>query len=193
MKQSGEKLHRNCKYNPIQQVLNNQKVVNRLKTIKSRKMIECGNPELWKKYIAVDFVTFFSIREWAHPNAKGFHGKQIEIYHELKIVSGNYQVPSQDMSETDGTESYTASPEFGHMPDGCQEPPMIQPVRQLPKQPRASDALQDALMTAVMEIDGLEEGKKMYAFEYLNADPFKAKAFLTYNARMRKTYLFRQF
>lgn len=49
------------------------------------------------------------------------------------------------------------------------------------------------LLHAVMEIDGLEEGKQMYAFEYLNADPVKARAFLTYNARMRKTYLFRQF
>jgi len=44
-----------------------------------------------------------------------------------------------------------------------------------------------------MEIDGLEEAKQMYAFEYLNADPVKARAFLTYNARMRKIYLFRQF
>jgi len=167
---------------------------------------------------------------------------------ELKIVCGNYQAPSrwakmkngsnvmdvkngedesvsfvspssEDTSETDGTESYTASPEFGQMPDGLQEPPVVQPVRQLPKRPRASDALQDALMTvassirrladaieqskcsfdasellqAVMEIDGLEEGKQMYAFEYLNADPVKARAFLTYNARMRKAYLFRQF
>jgi len=58
--------------------LNNQKVINRLKTIKkryrvikdilsqegfwwnpSKKMIEFDNAELWKKYIAVCYVTFF--------------------------------------------------------------------------------------------------------------------------------------
>ncbi|KAK7401406.1 hypothetical protein VNO78_12849 [Psophocarpus tetragonolobus] len=235
--------------------LNNQKVINRLKTIKKRykvikdvlsqdgfwwnpntKMIECDNDELWKNYIS------------AHPDARGFRGKQIEMYDQLKIVCGNYQAPShwakmksgshlmdmkncedesasfvspssEEMSETDGTESYSATPEFGQIPDGFQEPPVVQPVRQLPKRPRDSDALQDALMTvassirrladameqskctfdasellqAVMEIEGLEEGKQMYAFEYLNADPVKARAFLTYNARMRKTYLFRQF
>lgn len=235
--------------------LNNQKVINRLKTIKKRyrvikdilsqdgfwwnpntKMIECDSDELWKNYVA------------AHPNARGLRGKQIEMYDELKIVCGNYQAPShwakrksgthlmdmknfedeaasfvspssEDMSETDGTESYTGIPEFDQIPDGFQEPPVAQPVRQLPKRPRNSDALQEALMTvassirrladameqskcsfdasellhAVMEIDGLEEGKQMYAFEYLNADPVKARAFLTYNARMRKTYLFRQF
>jgi len=62
--------------------LNNQKVINRLKTIKKRykvikdmlsqegfwwnpnkKMIECDNAELWNKYIAVSYVAFFSIRE----------------------------------------------------------------------------------------------------------------------------------
>ena len=44
-----------------------------------------------------------------------------------------------------------------------------------------------------MKIDGVKEGKQMYAFEYLNADYVKARAFLTYNARIRKRYLFRQF
>ncbi|XP_065867355.1 uncharacterized protein [Euphorbia lathyris] len=231
--------------------LNNQKVVNRLKTIKKRykvirdmlsqdgfrwnpntKMIECESDELWKRYIA------------AHPDAKGIRGKQIEMYDELKIVCGNYQAPSrwakmkdgghltrnfeedspsflspssEDVSETDGTESYTGTPD--HMPDGSQDPPLIQPMRQLPKRPRGSEALQDAmlavassirrladamehsktainaseLLDAVMEIDGLEEAKQMYAFEYLNADPIKARAFMTYDTRMRKIYLFRQF
>ncbi|KAM1064246.1 hypothetical protein ACFX13_028957 [Malus domestica] len=236
--------------------LNNQKVINRLKTIKKRykamkdilsqdgfrwnpttKMIECDNEELWKRYIA------------AHPDAKGFRGKPIEMYDELKIVCGNYQVPSRwakmkdgghpsemknfeddsasflspssdDLSETDGTESYSGpEEEFTKLPDGSQDPPLIQPLRQLPKRPRGSEAVQDALMTvassircladameqskysidasqllqAVMEIDGLEEAKQMYAFEYLNADPVKARAFMTYDARMRKIYLFRQF
>ncbi|CAN6567105.1 unnamed protein product [Malus baccata var. baccata] len=236
--------------------LNNQKVINRLKTIKKRykamkdilsqdgfrwnpttKMIECDNHELWKRYIA------------AHPDAKGFRGKPIEMYDELKIVCGNYQVPSRwakmkdgghpsemknceddsasflspssdDLSETDGTETYS-EPEEGYnkMRDGIQDPPPIQPLRQLPKRPRGSEALQDAMMAvassirrladameqskysidasqlleAVMEIDGLEEAKQMYAFEYLNADPVKARAFMAYDARMRKIYLFRQF
>ncbi|KAI4323601.1 hypothetical protein L6164_023194 [Bauhinia variegata] len=235
--------------------LNNQKVINRLKTIKKRykvmkdmlsqdgfrwnpntKMIVCESEELWKRYIAV------------HPDARGLRGKPIEMYDELKIVCGNYQAPtrwakmkdgshlmetkncddesasfvsptSEGKSETDGTESYTGAQDHGQMPDGCQETPAFQPFRQVPKRPRGSDAIQDALMAvassirrladameqnkysidasellqAVMEIDGLEEGKQMYAFEYLNADPVKARAFLTYDARMRKIYLFRQF
>ncbi|KAK9283191.1 hypothetical protein L1049_011427 [Liquidambar formosana] len=235
--------------------LNNQKVVNRLKTIKKRykimrdmlsqdgftwnpntKMIECDNDDLWKRYIA------------AHPDARGFRGKQIEMYDELKIVCGNYQAPSrwarmadgshpseirnyeedsasflspssEDLSETEDTESFTGQAEYTQMPDGSQDPPLVQPLRQLPKRPRSSEAVQDAMLTvatsirrladalerskstidahellqAVMEIDGLEEAKQMYAFEYLNADPIKARAFMTYNARMRKIFLFRQF
>lgn len=62
--------------------LNNQKVINRLKTIKKRykviedmlsqdgfwwnsntNMIECDSDELWKKYIAVSNFSFFSIIE----------------------------------------------------------------------------------------------------------------------------------
>ncbi|XP_057976237.1 uncharacterized protein At2g29880 isoform X2 [Malania oleifera] len=238
--------------------LNNQKIVNRLKTIKKRykimrdmlsrdeftwnpntKMIECDNDDVWKRYIA------------AHPDARGFRGKQIEMYDELKIVCGNYQAPSrwarmtgningsqptdiknceedsasyfspssEDLSETDGTESYTRQPQYSQMPDGSQGPPLIQPLSQIPKRQRGSEAIQDAmlevassirhladalerskstidapeLLRAVMEIDGLEEAKQMYAFEYLNADPIKARAFMTYNVRMRKIFLFRQF
>lgn len=235
--------------------LNNQKVVNRLKTIKKRykimrdmltqngftwnpntKMIECDNDDLWKRYIA------------AHPDARGFRGKQIDMYDELKIVCGNYQAPSrwarmtdgsqptaiknceddsasylspssEDLSETDGTESYTGQQEYGQMPDGSGDPPLIQPLSQIPKRARGSEAIQDAmlavatsirrladalerrknsvdsseLLQAVMEIDGLEEARQMYAFEYLNADPIKARAFMTYNVRMRKIFLFRQF
>ena len=170
------------------------------------------------------------------------------MYDELKIVCGNYQAPSrwaklkdgslqpemknceddstsfaspssEDLSDTDGTESYTGPPEYSQMPDDNQDPPLAHPIRQIPKRPRSSEALQDAmlavassirrladamersrcsfdpseLLQAVMEIDGLEEAKQMYAFEYLNADPIKARAFLTYNARMRRMYLFRQF
>lgn len=181
----------------------------------------------------------------AHPDARGFRGKQIEMYDELKIVCGNYQAPSrwaktrdgghaaeikncdddsasflspssEDLSDTDGTDSYSP-PEY--IQDDNQGPPLVPPLRQLPKRPRESDALQDAmlglassirrladamernkiaidateLLDAVMEIDGLEEAKQMYAFEYFNADPVKARAFLTYNPRMRKIYLFRQF
>lgn len=235
--------------------LNNQKVVNRLKTIKKRykimrdmltqngftwnpntKMIECDNDDLWKRYIA------------AHPDARGFRGKQIDMYDELKIVCGNYQAPSrwarmtdgsqptaiknceddsasylspssEDLSETDGTESYTGQQEYAQMPDGSGDPPLIQPLSQIPKRARGSEAIQDAmlavatsirrladalerrknsvdsseLLQAVMEIDGLEEARQMYAFEYLNADPIKARAFMTYNVRMRKIFLFRQF
>ncbi|XP_010540195.1 PREDICTED: uncharacterized protein LOC104814049 [Tarenaya hassleriana] len=233
--------------------LNNQKVINRLKTIKKRykvmkdilsqdgfwwnpntKMIECESDELWKRYISV------------HPDAKAFRGKQIEMYDELRIVCGNYQAPSrwarmkdgnhindmknfdddsvslplpssEDASDTDGTESYTGSEEYMH--ENGQDPLPPHPTRQPLKRPRSSDAFQEAmlavassirrladamdqtrasinaseLLEAVMEIDGLDEAKQMYAFEYLNADPIKARAFLAYNPRMRKVYLFRQF
>ncbi|KAL4336196.1 hypothetical protein GQ457_07G019300 [Hibiscus cannabinus] len=233
--------------------LNNQKVINRLKTIKKRykvmrdmlsqdgfwwnpntKMIECDSEDLWTRCIA------------AHPDAKGFRGKKIEMYDELKIVCGNHQAPSRwakmkdgshptgyknfeedsasfvspssnDLSDTDGTKSYSGQPEYLH--EGSQDPPVTEPPRQLPKRPHEADSLQEAmlavassirrladamdrtkatinpseLLQAVMEINGLEEAKQMYAFEYLNADPIKARAFLAYNVRMRKTYLFRQF
>ncbi|TQD98803.1 hypothetical protein C1H46_015618 [Malus baccata] len=171
--------------------LNNQKVINRLKTIKKSR---------WAK-----------MKDGGHPSEmKNFEDD-----------SASFLSPSSDdLSETDGTESYSGpEEEFTKLPDGSQDPPLIQPLRQLPKRPRGSEAVQDALMTvassircladameqskysidasqllqAVMEIDGLEEAKQMYAFEYLNADPVKARAFMTYDARMRKIYLFRQF
>ncbi|CAI0421223.1 unnamed protein product [Linum tenue] len=207
-------------------------------------MIDCESEELWKRYIA------------AHPDARGIKGKQIDMYEELQVVCGNYQVPSswaktrdghyhtrsfeedsasfvspstEDASDTDGTNSYTVPEEEEEefMQDGRHQepflpprPPIIQPVKQqLPKRPSSREALQEAmlaiassirrladaveqsktpldsseLLKAVMEIDGLEEGKQMYAFEYLNADPIKARAFMTYNVRMRKVFLFRQF
>uniref|UniRef100_A0A1J3GC26 Myb/SANT-like domain-containing protein n=1 Tax=Noccaea caerulescens TaxID=107243 RepID=A0A1J3GC26_NOCCA len=242
--------------------LNNQKVINRLKTIKKRykvmkdilsrdgfwwnsstKMIDCDSDEIWRRYIAV------------HPDAKAFKGKQIEMYEELKIVCGdNNQAParynkvktesnhhlndfkrfeedsfsfplpsSEDLSDTDGTESYTEADEYLH--EETQNlppppPPPLNPLRQPPiKRPRDSDPFQEAmleiassirrladavdqsktlinteeLLEAVMEIDGLVEAKQMYAFEYLNGDPVKARAFMAYNSRMRKLFLFRQF
>uniref|UniRef100_A0A2N9HSW8 Myb/SANT-like domain-containing protein n=1 Tax=Fagus sylvatica TaxID=28930 RepID=A0A2N9HSW8_FAGSY len=196
------------------------------------KTIECDNDDLWKRYVA------------AHPDAKGFRGKQIEMYDELKIVCGNYQAPSrwakmkdgshqtdfrncddesasylspssEDLSDTDGTESYNGTLEYAQMPDGTQDPPLAQPLRQLPKWPRGSEVLQDAMLTvassirrladamerskcsidshellqAVMELDGLEEAKQMYAFEYLNADPVKARAFEGKAKRANDPYL----
>ena len=165
------------------------------------------------------------------------------MYDELKIVCGNYQVPScwermtgnmngsrqtefrnfeedsasflspssEDQSDTDGTEteSSTRQPEYAQMPTASQEAPLIpEPLRQAPKRPRGSQALQDAMLSvassirhlagaleqskntidapqllqAVMDLDGLEEAKQMYAFEYLNADPIKARAFMAYSA-----------
>lgn len=125
---------------------------------------------------------------------------------------------SEEPSETDGTESYTESPAY--VQDGNPDPPpFAQPLRKHPKRARSSETVEEALLTvassiqrladamdqnknaidasellqAVMEIDGLDEGKQMYAFEHLNADPIKARAFMAYNARMRKIYLYRQF
>ncbi|KAL5567488.1 hypothetical protein UlMin_024063 [Ulmus minor] len=177
--------------------LNNQKVVNHLKTIKKRYKI-------MKDMLSQDGF------EW-NPNTKVAHPDARQLYDELKIVCGNYQAPShwamlkdesfqtemknceddfasfvspssEDVSEIDGT-----------MPNGSQEPPLVPPLRQLPKCPSSSEALQDAMLVAVMGIDGLEETKQMYTFEYLNADPIKARAFLTFNPWMRKIYLFREF
>ncbi|GAB4836160.1 hypothetical protein Ancab_039522 [Ancistrocladus abbreviatus] len=238
--------------------LNNQKVINRLKTIKKRyrvikdmlsqkgftwnphtKMIECDNDDVWKRYLA------------AHPDARGFRGKPVEMVEELRIVCGNYQAPSrwarmtqhgdqssewinrdddsaslpspisEDIDGTDGSETESSSGHRGYnyMPDESQEVPPVQPLRQFPKRPHSVESIQDALLTvassirqladaldrnknsidasellqAVMEIDNIEEGRQMYAFEYLNADPVKARAFMAYNPRMRRIYLFRQF
>ncbi|GFZ09681.1 hypothetical protein Acr_21g0002800 [Actinidia rufa] len=215
--------------------LNNQKVVNRLKTIKKRykimrdmlsqdgfiwnpntKMIECDNDDLWKRYIA------------AHPDARGFRGKQIEMYDELKIVCGNYQAPSrwekmtrnmngsrqtefrnyeedsasflspssEDQNNTDGTEteSSTRQPEYAQALQDAMLA-VASSIRHLADALEQSKNTIDApqLLQAVMDLDGLEEAKQMYAFEYLNADPIKARAFMAYSARMRKLYLFRQF
>lgn len=163
--------------------------------------IVCGNyqaPSRWAR-----------LKDANHPIEKSF----------CEVDSASFlSASSEDASDTDGTESYTGPPEY--MPDGSQEPPpVIPPLGQFSKRPRLSEALQDALMAvassirhladsiersktainpeellqAVMEIDGLEEAKQMYAFEYLNADPVKARAFMAYDARMRKIYLFRQF
>ncbi|KAE8709765.1 Ubiquitin-conjugating enzyme/RWD-like protein [Hibiscus syriacus] len=147
------------------------------------------------------------------------HLKTIKKRHTpIQKDSASFASPSSDdLSDTDGTESYYRQPEY--LQEGSQDPPVMKPPIQLPKWSREAGALQEAmlavassiqrlagaidrskitinpteLLQAVMEIDGLEEAKQMYAFEYLNADPMKARVFMAYNVRMRKTYLFRQF
>lgn len=125
---------------------------------------------------------------------------------------------SEEHSDTDGTESYAGANEYEESQD-LPPPPPRDPLRQPFKRPRNLDPFQEAmlavassirrladavdqsktlikteeLLEAVMEIDGLEEAKQMYAFEYLNGDPVKARAFMAYNNRMRKMFLFRQF
>ncbi|CAA0393271.1 unnamed protein product [Arabidopsis thaliana] len=181
--------------------LTSQKAINRLKTIKK-------SDELWRRYIAVN------------PDAKAFRGKQIEMYEELRTVCGDYQTPgsSEEHSDTDGTESYAGASEYMHE-ESQDLPPPRDPLRRPSKRSRNSDPCQEAmlvvassirrladavvqsktlinteeLLKAVMEIDELEEAKQMYAFEYLNGDPVKARAFMAYNNRMRKMFLFRQF
>ncbi|KAG7619390.1 Myb/SANT-like domain [Arabidopsis suecica] len=174
----------------------------------STKMIDCESDELWRRYIAVN------------PDAKAFRGKQIEMYEELRTVCGDYQTPgnSEEHSDTDGTESYAGASEYMHE-ESQDLPPPRDPLRRPSKRSRNSDPCQEAmlvvassirhladavvqsktlinteeLLKAVMEIDELEEAKQMYAFEYLNGDPVKARAFMAYNNRMRKMFLFRQF
>ncbi|XP_022992669.1 uncharacterized protein LOC111488942 isoform X2 [Cucurbita maxima] len=208
--------------------LNNQKVINRLKTIKKRykvikdilcrdgfqwnptsKMIDCDSEELWKRYVAAP-SRWTKMKDGNRP---------LQVRNFVEESASFHSPSSEDLSETDDTESYTGPSEYAELPNGSQDPLPNSPQRQHPKRPRASEALQDAmlavassirrladamelskhsidaneLLEAVMEIDGLEEAKQMYAFEYLNANPVKARAFLTYNARMRKIYLFRQF
>ncbi|KAG7557862.1 Myb/SANT-like domain [Arabidopsis suecica] len=173
------------------------------------KMIDCESDELWRRYIAV------------YPDAKAFRGKQIEMYEELRTVCGDYQTPasSEEHGDTDGTESYAGASEYMHEESQDLPPPPRDPLRRPFKRSRNSDPFQDAmlavassirrladavdqsktlinteeLLEAVMEIDGLEEAKQMYAFEFLNSDPVKARAFMAYNNRMRKMFLLRQF
>lgn len=150
----------------------------------------------------------------------GSHGNDCKSYDEgsASFLSPS----SEDPSDTDGTEteSSTQEPEYTtpQMPAAGQQVPSVRPEKQSLKRPRGTEALHDAmlavassirqladavdqsknrvdtpaLLEAVMEVDGLEEGKQMYAFEYLNADPVKARVFMAYNAQMRKIYLFRQ-
>ncbi|ESQ37918.1 hypothetical protein EUTSA_v10028829mg [Eutrema salsugineum] len=133
--------------------------------------------------------------------------------------SVSFPLPSsEEHSDTDGTESYAGADEYLNE-ESRDLPPPPNPLRQPLKRPRSSDPFQEAmlavassirrladaveqskslinteeLLEAVMEIDGLEEAKQMYAFEYLNGDPVKARAFMAYNNRMRKLFLFRQF
>ncbi|KAJ0243255.1 Myb_DNA-bind_3 domain-containing protein [Hirschfeldia incana] len=136
--------------------------------------------------------------------------------------SVSFPLPSSEdiNSDTDGTESYAGGDEYLHEEEPQDlPPPPRNPLKQPIKRPRNSDPFQEAvlavassirrladavegskslvnteeLLEAVMEIDGLEEAKQMYAFEYLNGDPVKARAFMAYNSRMRKLFLFRQF
>ncbi|XP_010429824.1 PREDICTED: uncharacterized protein LOC104714231 [Camelina sativa] len=127
---------------------------------------------------------------------------------------------SEEHSDTDGTESYAGGAnEYMHEESQDFPPPPRDPLRQPSKRPRNLDPFQEAmfavassirrladavdqsktsintedLLEAVMEIDGLDEAKQMYAFEYLNGDPVKARAFMAYNKRMRKMFLSRQF
>ena len=50
------------------------------------------------------------------------------------------------------------------MPDGTQDPPLAQPLRQLPKRPRGSEVLQDAMLTVASSIrrlaDAMERSKR---------------------------------
>ncbi|KAL5568408.1 hypothetical protein UlMin_024983 [Ulmus minor] len=157
--------------------LNNQKVVNRLKTIKKRYKI-------MKDMLSQDGF------EW-NPNTK-----VVECDSEFSNIS-----PC-------GFDTLTYKSILLVTISILAKIRIIPPLRQLPKRPRSSEALQDAmlavassirrladamerskcsidaseLLQAVMEIYGLEEAK-----------PVKARAFLTYNPQMRKIYLFRQF
>ncbi|VVB07018.1 unnamed protein product [Arabis nemorensis] len=147
-------------------------------------------------------------------NENNHHPNDFKHFEEDSV---SFPLPSsEDRSDTDGTESYTGADEYLH-DESNDLPP--NPLRQPLKRPRKSDPFQEAmlvvassirrladavdqsktlinteeLLEAVMEIDGLEEAKQMYAFEYLNGDPVKARAFMAYNIRMRKLFLFRQF
>lgn len=134
-------------------------------------------------------------------------------------VSFPLAASSEEHSDTDGTESYAGASEYMHEESQDLPPPPRDPLRRPFKRSRNSDPFQEAmlalassirrladavdqsktlinteeLLEAVMEIDGLEEAKQMYAFEYLNSDPVKARAFMAYNNRMRKMFLLRQF
>ncbi|KAL7208437.1 hypothetical protein ACSBR1_030228 [Camellia fascicularis] len=48
------------------------------------------------------------------------------------------------------------------------------------------------LYKAVMDVEELDINSRMTAFEYLNGDPIKARAFLIYPQDMRYLFLIRQ-
>ncbi|KAJ8529389.1 hypothetical protein K7X08_036224 [Anisodus acutangulus] len=130
---------------------------------------------------------------------------------------------SEHMNDSDGTETQSSAkvPVYTEMLANNEDDyePEAQPEGQAAKQTRSSDTLQDAMLAiassirhladtieqikytidtpailqAVMEIEGLEESKQMCAFEFLNEDPVKARAFMAYNRRLRRIYLYRLF
>ncbi|KAG5627657.1 hypothetical protein H5410_012875 [Solanum commersonii] len=159
---------------------------------------------------------------WARMPGKVNGNPVIECKYEQESAS-YFSASSEHMNDSDGTETQSSAkePVYTEMlaNNEDEDEPEAQPEGQAAKRTRSSETLQDAmlaiassirhladtieqnkytidtpaLLQAVMEIEGLEESKQMYAFEFLNEDPTKARAFMAYNRRLRRIYLFRLF
>ncbi|KAK6804781.1 hypothetical protein RDI58_002565 [Solanum bulbocastanum] len=159
---------------------------------------------------------------WARMPGKVNGNPVIECKYEQESAS-YLSASSEHMNDSDGTETESSAkePVYTEMlaNNEDEDEPEAQPEGQDAKRTRSSETLQDAmlaiassirhladtieqskyiidtpaLLQAVMEIEGLEESKQMYAFEFLNEEPTKARAFMTYNRRLRRIYLFRLF
>ncbi|KAG5626373.1 hypothetical protein H5410_011591 [Solanum commersonii] len=159
---------------------------------------------------------------WARMPGKVNGNPVIECKYEQESAS-YLSASSEHMNDSDGTETQSSAkePVYTEMlaNNEDEDEPEAQPEGQAAKRTRSSETLQDAmlaiassirhladtieqskytidtpaLLQAVMEIEGLEESKQMYAFEFLNEDPTKARAFMAYNRRLRRIYLFRLF
>lgn len=161
-------------------------------------------------------------RRWARIPGKVNGNPVIECKYEQESAS-YLSASSEHMNDSDGTETQSSAkePVYTEMlaNNEDEDEPEAQPEGQAAKRNRSSETLQDAmlaiassiqhladtieqskytidtsaLLQAVMEIEGLEESKQMYAFEFLNEDLTKARAFMAYNRRLRRIYLFRLF
>ncbi|XP_075073824.1 uncharacterized protein LOC107824901 [Nicotiana tabacum] len=159
---------------------------------------------------------------WSRMSANVNGNPVIECKYEQESGS-YLSASSEHMNDSDGTETQSSAkePVYTEMAanNEDEDEPEAQTERQAAERTRSSETLQDAmlaiassirhladtieqskytidtpaLLQAVMEIEGLEEAKQMYAFESLNEDPVKARAFMAYNRRLRRIYLYRLF
>ncbi|KAL7236131.1 hypothetical protein ACSBR1_019407 [Camellia fascicularis] len=195
--------------------------VNRLKTIKKKyrlvqemlsksgfslnpmtKMVECSDQ--------------------ANPAAKELRGKKIEMLDELSIVCGNDQATGEWACSAKDKEMNLqlnkAILVAKNLHFGKRNHRSSMTVTEQSKKPKSAELVAETMVAvatnmarladayekrkpcidylelyeAVMDVEELDINSRMTAFEYLNGDPIKARAFFIYPQDMRYLFLIRQ-